>query len=228
VQVVAECADGQRALEALETHHPDLVFLDVHMPDLDGFGVLEKITEKPQPKIIFTTAYDKYALKAFESQALDYLLKPFSRDRFQKTMVRVRETMQADRSGQFGQQVASILKDIKQDEPTYIDRLVFKSKGRIVFLRVNEIQWVAAEGNYLRIHVGQESHLLRETMANLEGKLDPEKFLRIHRSTLVNLRYVKEIHPWFGDGESVVILHGGTQLSLSRGYRHKLGHLVTK
>lgn len=229
VQVVGECSDGKTAVETIQKESPDLVFLDVQMPDLDGFGVLESLDGKRPPKIIFTTAYDKYALKAFESQAFDYLLKPFSRDRFAKTLARAKGQINNERTGEFGQHVVSLLKDLRPDSQQYIERLVFKSRGRIVFLKVGEIHWISAEGNYLRIHTGKgESHLLRETMSAMESKLDSEMFIRIHRSTIVNLKYIKEMHPWFGDGESVVVLNDGTQLSLSRGYRHRLGQLVTK
>src|SRR5205814_3400549 len=228
VEVVGECGNAKEAIKTAEQLRPDLIFLDVRMGEIDGFGVVEAIQKlelNPFPTVIFTTAYDEYALRAFDAQAFDYLLKPFTRERFQVALQRVRTMIQASKTGELAVRMASILKDINTNQ-RYLDRLVFKDRGRIIFLRATEIEWIEAEGNYVRIHAGKESHLLRETISNLEASLNPELFLRIHRSTIVNVRYVKEMQAWSTDGESIVIMRDGTQLTLSRGYRSKIANLV--
>lgn len=228
VEIVGECDNGKEAIKAVEHLRPDAMFLDVRMGEMDGFAVVEAIQKlelNPFPAVVFTTAYDEYALRAFDAQAFDYLLKPFTRERFQIALQRLRIMIQASRTGELAVRMASILKDINTNQK-YLDRLVFKDRGRIIFLRATEIEWVEAEGNYVRIHAGRESHLLRETISNLEASLNPEIFLRIHRSTIVNVRYVKEMQAWSTEGESVVIMRDGTQLTLSRGYRSKIANLV--
>lgn len=228
VEIVGECDNGKEAVKAVEQLRPDAMFLDVRMGEMDGFAVVEAIQKlelNPFPAVVFTTAYDEYALRAFDAQAFDYLLKPFTRERFQIALQRLRILIQASRTGELAVRMASILKDINTNQK-YLDRLVFKDRGRIIFLRATEIEWVEAEGNYVRIHAGRESHLLRETISNLEASLNPEIFLRIHRSTIVNVRYVKEMQAWSTEGESVVIMRDGTQLTLSRGYRSKIANLV--
>ena len=225
-EVVGEATNGREAVAAVDKHRPDLMFLDVQMPEMTGFDVLQAVKPAHMPVVIFVTAYDKYALKAFDAHALDYVLKPFDAQRFHKAMDRAKERLSSRNGGELRNRLLALLKDVKS-EPKHLDRLVIKSGGRVIFLRTDEIDWIEAAGNYLRLHVGKDAHLLRETMANMESKLNPEKFLRIHRSTIVNIERIKELQPWFG-GEYVVIMRDGKQVTLSRGYRDKLQQLLGK
>jgi two-component system LytT family response regulator len=220
IEVVAECGDGQAAVSAIHKLTPDLLFLDVQMPDLDGFGVLEAVGAEHMPVTIFVTAFDSYALQAFEVHALDYLLKPFETERFRKALERAKAQIHREQGGEVSQRLLALLEGVTAEHKP-LERLVVKAGGRVYFLRTEEIDWIEAAGNYLRLHVGTESHLLRETMNALEARLDPDKFLRIHRSTIVNIERIQELHPWF-KGDYVVILRDGTQLTLSRSYRQKL------
>jgi two-component system LytT family response regulator len=222
LEIVGECGDGREALAAIRDHQPDLVFLDVQMPGLDGFGVLEAVGPKYMPAVIFVTAHDSHALRAFEVHAVDYLLKPFDRRRLQQALQRARQ--QIDQREQTVGQYSALLEDV-QSHRRFLDRLVIKSAGRVFFLKTGEIDWIEAAGNYLRLHVGGEVHLLRETMSNLESRLNSGKFLRIHRSTMVNLERIKELSPMF-HGDYRVLLHDGTELTLSRSYRPKLQELL--
>lgn len=220
IEIIAECTDGFEAVEAIRELKPDLVFLDVQIPELDGFGVLEQIGTQNLPAIIFITAYDTHALKAFEFHALDYLLKPYNQERFRQAVERARVQLQSINLDKTDNQIAALLERVTSHRK-YLDRIMVKTSGRIFFVRVAEIKWISAEGNYLGLHVGTEKHLLRETMNNLSARLDPQKFVRIHRSTLVNLDSIKELQPMFG-GDYIVTLHGGTQLTLSRSYREQV------
>jgi two-component system LytT family response regulator len=220
IVVIGECTDGASAVAALREAGPDLVFLDVCMPELDGFGVLEAMGKERPPGVIFVTAYDKYALRAFEVHALDYLLKPFDRERFQKALERARAQITAAQTAEVSEQLRALLEESRPGRK-YLERIVIRSASRVFFLRVEEIDWIEAAANYLRLHVGKEAHLLRETMNGLEARLDPEKFLRIHRSTIVNIERIQELQPWF-HGDYVVLLRDGNKLTLSRSYRQKL------
>ena len=226
VEVVGECSDGLQAVAAIQNHAPDLVFLDVQMPGCTGFGVIEAIGAERMPTVVFVTAYDEYALRAFEVHALDYLLKPFGRDRFQQTLQHARSSLERRRAGDLGRRLLALVNDIKPEAPR-LERLVVKSGGRVFFLRTDEIDWIEAAGNYVRLHLGEESHLFRETMNRMEGRLDSRRFVRIHRSRIVNTERIKELQPWF-NGEYVVILRNGTRLTLSRGYRDKLQEQLGK
>jgi len=226
IELIGECADGQEAVSAIQTLEPDLVFLDIQIPELDGFGVLEAVGVEQMPAVIFVTAYDRYALQAFDVNALDYLLKPYNRERFHKAVERARAQLSNGAKGELSERLLSLLENL-QPEQKHLERLMIKSSGRVFFLRTTEIDWIEAEGNYLRLHVGKESHLLRETMNRLAAKLDQDKFLRIHRSTLVNIERIKELQPLFS-GDYVVILRDGKQLTLSRSYRDKLLELFDK
>jgi two-component system, LytTR family, response regulator len=226
VEVVGECSDGSQAVSAIQEHTPDLVFLDVQMPGCDGFEVIRNIGADRMPTVIFVTAYDDYALQAFEVHAFDYLLKPFGKDRFQETMRHAREAFERQRAGELGRRLLALVHDIKP-EPKRVERLVVKSGGRVFFLRTEEIDWIEAAGNYVRLHLGTESHLFRETMNRMESRLDSRRFARIHRSRIVNTERIKEMQPWF-NGDSVVILRDGTRLTLSRGYRDKLQQRLGK
>jgi two-component system LytT family response regulator len=220
VEVIGECSDGLQAVTAIQNHAPDLVFLDVQMPGSSGFGVIDAVGPDRMPTVIFVTAYDEYALKAFEYHALDYLLKPFNRDRFQETLKHARASLERRRAGDLGRRLLALVNDIKPEAPR-LERLVVKSGGRVFFLRTDEIDWIEAAGNYVRLHLGEESHLFRETMNRMEARLDAKRFVRIHRSRIVNTERIKELQPWF-NGEYVVILRNGTRLTLSRGYRDRL------
>jgi two-component system LytT family response regulator len=220
VEVVAQCRDGEEAVAAIQDHSPDLVFLDVQMPQMNGFDVIEAVGTDRMPLVIFVTAYDQHALKAFQVRALDYILKPFDRERFTEALTRARKQIERDETGDLGRRLLALVKDLRRDQPRS-DRLVVKSGGRLFFLRMDEIDWIEAAGNYVRLHVGNTSHLLRETMNAIEGRLDPEKFFRIHRSRIVNMERIQEMQPWL-NGEYAVVLRTGTRLTLSRGYREKL------
>jgi two-component system LytT family response regulator len=219
VEVVGECADGAEALAAIRKQNPDLVFLDVQMPEMDGFQVLQSVGADQMPAVVFVTAYDKYALRAFEVHALDYLLKPFDEDRFGEALRRAKDQVLGSSNGDLHDRLLALIEHLRSGE-RYVDRLLVKASGRVLFLKTEDIDWIEAAGNYVRLHVGRESHLLRETMNTIETKLDPARFLRIHRSTIVNLDRIKEMQPWFS-GEYVVLLKDGTELRLSRGYRDK-------
>lgn len=219
IEIAGECANGRAAVAAIERQAPQLVFLDVQMPDLDGFGVLEAVGPERMPVTIFVTAYDRYALRAFEVHALDYLLKPFDRERFETALARAKKQIRRH-DEDLHERLLALLEDLKPGSK-YLQRLVIKSGGRIFFLRAEEIDWIEASGNYVRLHVGKESHLLRETMNGIEARLDPARFVRVHRSTMVNLDRIKEVHPWFR-GDHVIILRDGTRLTLSRSCWEKL------
>lgn len=218
-EVIGESGNGLDAITQIQTHAPDLVFLDVQMPELDGFGVIETLGADNIPHIIFVTAYDQYALKAFEVHALDYLLKPFDRNRFREALSRAIDHIELRRNGDFNYRLRELLQEVKV-ENKYVDRLIIKSEGRIFFIKTDEIHWIEAAGNYVSLHVGKEEHLMRETMQAMENKLDPQKFIRIHRSTIVNIERVKEIQPWF-NGEYLIVLNDDTRLTLSRKYRER-------
>jgi two-component system LytT family response regulator len=228
IEVVGECRDGLEAIAAIQQLQPDLVFLDVQMPGADGFQVIQAVGAEKMPMVIFVTAYDQHALRAFEVRALDYLLKPFDRDRFHEALGRARTHVDQQETGDLGRRLLALVKDrdLRPSAPK-TDRLVVKSGGRLFFLRTDEIDWIEAAGNYARLHVGTEAHLIRETMQSLESRLDPERFFRIHRSRIANMERIQELQPWF-NGEYVVILRNGTRLTLSRGYREKLQERLGK
>jgi two-component system LytT family response regulator len=226
IEILGECADGREATATIGQLKPDLVFLDVQMPELDGFGVLEQLDRRAMPTIIFVTAYDRFALRAFEVHALDYLLKPFDSGRFKQALERARERVRREPAEDLSRRVSELLADLKPG-PKQQNRLAVKSGGKVVFLKTDEIDWVEAADNYVSLHVGSESHLHRETMAALEASLPADKFMRISRSTIVNIERIKELQPMF-HGEYTVILRNGTRLTLSRGYREKLDQLLGK
>ena len=226
VDVIGECSDGHKAVTSINELTPDLVFLDVQMPAMDGFEVIKTIGPERMPTVIFVTAYDQYALKAFVVNAIDYLLKPFDRRRFQKTMERAKAMIRGLQNGNVNNQLLSLLDDLRREQEMP-DRFIIKNGGRVVFLRVEEIDWMRVVGNYVRLQAGAESHLMRETMNGMEAKLSPDKFMRIHRSTIVNIDRVKEVQPW-AKGEYVVIMRDGTRLIMSRRYRERLNEQLNK
>lgn len=221
VEIVGECGDGQSALETIQSIKPQLVFLDVQMPEMTGFEVLDQIPAEERPSVIFCTAHDKFALKAFDVHAVDYLLKPYDRERFQTALQRALDklaTKQASRPSDY----TEVLNEVRSKP---VDRLMVKTGGRMLLLKVDDIDYIEAADNYVDLHVGAESHLIRETMNALEQKLPPEKFMRIARSTIVNIERIKELQPMF-HGEYVVVLRNGAKLTLSRTYRDKLSQLL--
>jgi two-component system, LytTR family, response regulator len=220
VEVVGECADGEEAVAAIERLSPELVFLDVQIPGLDGFGVIRAVTPQRMPMVVFTTAYDEYALRAFEVHALDYLLKPFDAQRFRHAVERARERLERQRTGDLGRRLLAMVQDSRPEATPATERILIRSSGRIYFVKVDEIDWVDAAGNYVRLHVKGETHLFRETMNAMEQRLDPTRFARIHRSHMVNINRIKELQPH--GGEHIVVLQNGVRLTLSRGYRDRL------
>jgi len=220
IEVVGECSDGLQAVEVIETTRPDLVFLDIQMPELDGFEVLEKIGAQSMPVVVFVTAYDEYAIRAFNVHALDYLLKPIDPERFALSLARARTEISLRRNSEFADKLTSLLHHLRHPRQ-YLDRIMIKQPGKISFLETREVDWFEAEGDYVQIHVQERKHLIRERIGELEQKLDPKEFARIHRSTIVNLGRVREMQPLFS-GDYVVILHGGQRLGLSRTYRDRL------
>jgi two-component system LytT family response regulator len=219
LEIVGEYENGTDAIRAIQDLRPDLVFLDVQMPGATGFDVIEAVGPKHMPPVIFVTAYDRYALRAFDVRALDYLLKPFDRERFQQALARARQGLHDTSRADLEQRLLALVQDLKQT-PQRLDRFVVKSGGRVYFVRTEEIDWVEAAGNYVKLHVGDQTHLLRETMTAIETQLDPDVFVRIHRCHIINIERVSEMQPWF-NGEYIVCLNSGAKLTLSRGYREK-------
>ena len=221
IEIVGEASNGREAVTLIRESKPSLVFLDVQMPELDGFGVLAELAEDERPAVVFVTAYDKFALKAFDVHALDYLLKPFDKERFQTALRRALDHLAREKPEQIHQQLSALLSELRPAPQT--DRIAVKTEGRVVFVKAADVDWVEAADNYVSLHVGKESHLLRETMASIEARL-PKQFLRISRSTIVNSERIKELQPLF-HGEYSVILRDGTKLTLSRSHRDKLQQL---
>jgi two-component system LytT family response regulator len=211
IAVIGECGDGVAAVETIAREEPDLVFLDVQMPELDGFGVVSALDSAALPAIIFVTAFDKYALRAFDVHAIDYLLKPFTAERFRTAVLRARDRIQR-RTLDNG--LASLARTLRE-RPRYLTRVSVKTAGKIVLVEVSTVDWIEAADNYVRLHVGSREYLHRETLAGLEKQLDPERFVRIHRSALVQIDRIAELHPASHGDMDVVLRHGKT-LTLSR------------
>lgn len=224
VNVVAECSNGRQAVAAVETHNPDLLLLDIQMPDLDGFQVVDQLSSGELPIIIFTTAYDQYAIRAFEAHALDYLLKPFNQDRLHRALDRVKVELLKTHEHSVKARILDLLGKAKRGTPQ-LDRLVIRTAGRVVFLELDEVDWIEAAANYVKLHVGKESFLLREGIGHFSAKLDPERFVRIHRSSIVNVRRIRELQPC-DSGEYIAVLRDGKELSCSRGCRPQLLKLI--
>jgi two-component system LytT family response regulator len=226
VEVVGQCADGRCAVSAIERLAPDLLFLDVQIPELDGFEVARAVGPERMPAVVFVTAFDEYALQAFDVHAVDYLLKPFTAERFTRALVHAREQIGRRRATAINEQLLALLPDLGRKPPRR-ERILVKSNGRIYFVRMPDIDYCQAAGNYVRLHVNKDTHLIRETMGHLEGDLDPVQFVRIHRSTIVNIDRIEEFRPSF-EGEFVVVLRSGVRLTLSRGYREAVQTRVGK
>ena len=222
ITIVGECDNGEEAVSAIASQHPDLVFLDIQMPELDGFGVIEEVGVDEMPLVIFVTAFDEHALKAFEVYALDYLLKPVDRDRFAETLKRAKDRLRADTpaAAQLQPLIDQLGRRQRRD-----NRMAIKTEGKVVFIRTTEIDWVEAVDDHARLHIGKETHVVRDTLARLEQRLPAGRFIRIHRSTIVNADRIKELQPWF-QGDYVLILQDGTRLTSGRSYRQRVQEFV--
>lgn len=226
IEVVAECANGKEAIESLETSSPDVLFLDIQMPEIDGFDVLQALGADHVPVVIFVTAYDQFALRAFEAHALDYLLKPFDDERFDAVLQRARERIRQQLGGDLDRRLQALLESVHGDHG-YLRRLVVPAGHRSVFVRTEQIDWIGAERNYIRLHVGGRAYLMRENLSRIASALDPKSFCRIHRSTIVNIDRIQAVESLFR-GEYLVVLHDGTKLTSGRSYRSNLHALMGK
>ena len=221
IKIVGECVNGREAVEAIQNLKPDLVFLDVQMPKIDGFEVVEIIGTENMPAVIFVTAYDEYAIRAFEINAVDYLLKPFDKERFEKAVERAKREIKTQESPtEIRENLRELLKEVKT-EPQFLKRIPVKSANGTTFVPTEEIDWISASGHYLELHIGNETHLIREKLSVIETKLDPRIFMRIHRSTIVNVDRIESLHPIF-NGDQLVILKNGRELNLRRNYYDEL------
>ena len=225
IEVLAECRDGEEAIQSLQRYRADVLFLDVQMPGIDGFGVLNGVPADAVPAVIFTTAHDQYAVRAFEHHAVDYLLKPFDDERFRKAVDRLR--LHLGNTSNQGELITRLLSELNKAVQGHNtpERLVVRSRGQVVLLRVDEIDWIEASHNQVKIHIGRDIYLLRQTITEVSARLQPEKFLRIHRSLIVSVDRIRRLEAC-GYGEYLVVLHDGKKLSLSRGYRDRLDRFV--
>ena len=226
IEIVAQCTSGRQAVAAIGELKPDVVFLDVQMPEVNGFEVVAAVSNEDMPLIVFVTAYDEYAVRAFDVLALDYIMKPVAPERLRLACERAGAALTSKERREARQEnVGGLLQRLEQDgrlrdAPAKTNRLLVRAEDRIVMLKTEDINWVEAAGNYVRIHAGKDTYIIRETIGRLESILDPGRFARIHRSTVINLDSVKEMQPWFS-GEMLVIMNDGTQLKLSRTYRRQ-------
>ena len=232
VEIVGEAGSGAEAIRLVRANPPDLLFLDIQMPEMNGFEALEWIGAQSVAAIIFVTAFDQYAVRAFEVHALDYLLKPFDDARFEAALGRAKSQIEQREARELSRKLFALLEGHRQisDESKKADyqtEFMIKSASRVFFVKADEIDWIEAADYYVRLHTGDQSHMLRETMAELEAKLDPQKFMRIHRSTIVNLDRVKQIEARAG-GDYAVILHDGTDLKLSRSRREQINLILRR
>jgi two-component system LytT family response regulator len=236
VELVGECVDGAGAVDAIHRHAPDVVIMDVEMPGLDGFGVLDRIDAAMMPAVIFVTALDSHAVRAFEVRALDYVLKPFTGDRLIAALDRARALIQERRNGELGRRLANFVREWQSDDQRAVERVVereapsaqpprasnafirrfaVRSDGRVRFVPASDVDWIEADGNYILLHVGDAHHRLRASLTGLTVELDPKQFVRIHRSVIVNVGRIREVQPWFG-GDYIALLHTGAKLRVSR------------
>jgi two-component system LytT family response regulator len=225
INVIGQCGDGESAVDAIRRAKPELVFLDVQMPEMDGFRVVETIGVNQMPITVFVTAFDRYAIDAFDANAVDYLLKPFAADRLSRALARARDRHLGRQNQESAQRLFSLLDSRYQSD--YAQRLTVSTGGRILFVSVGDIDWIEAEGNYARLHVSCHVYDVRETLQALMEKLDPREFVRIHRSTIVNVQRIREVQPWF-QGSHIVLLHSGEELRMSRYQREAVERLMGK
>lgn len=225
ISLIGQCGDGETAVATIQAEKPDLVFLDIQMPEMDGFEVVEAIGIECMPVTVFVTAYDRYAIRAFDANAVDYLLKPIEPERFTRALARARDRCLGRQDKDSAQRLFALLNSrLKSD---YAQRIAVASGGRIVFVPVTDIDWIEAEGNYARLHVARHVYDVRDTLQSLMEKLDPREFIRIHRSTIVNAQRIREVQPWF-HGSHIVLLHSGEQLRMSRYQRDAVERLLGK
>jgi len=227
VDVVAECADGQQTVAGVQTHKPDLLLLDIRMPDADGFQILGRIPRDQMPIVVFTTAYDQYAIRAFEAHALDYVLKPFDEERLHHAIERVRAELLKSKNHSSADRILDRPAGPRLTAQPDDRRMAIKTGGRVVFLDLDEVDWIEAASNYVKVNAGKDSYLLREAIGRISEKLDPARFVRIHRSTIVNIGKIKELQPC-DSGEYIAILKNGKGLSCSRTYRKHLQQWIDK
>jgi two-component system LytT family response regulator len=223
IKIISECGNGAAALSALRELKPDLLLLDIQLPDTDGFSLLKALPSEKLPFVIFTTAYDQYAIKAFDAHALDYLLKPFDHERLREALHRARLAIRTQNDRMLTDRLLNLLQG--GHSAPVARRLLIRSGGRVVFLAYDEIEWIDAAANYVRVNAGKVSYMLRGSIGSIAEKLPAEQFVRIHRSTVVNARMIKELHPC-NSGEFIVVLRNGKELSCSRGYRGGLRNLI--
>lgn len=237
IDLIGECGDGEEAVAAIREAAPDLVLLDVQMPELDGFDVVERIGVEEMPAVVFVTAYDEHAVRAFEVHAIDYIMKPFDDARLVEAVRHALRQIRLREAGELGRRLAAVLTDLPaaarpeasggarsaSDGPNgaYASRVLVRDRDRFRFVETAAIDWLEAAGNYVRLHTGDRSHLIRATLSGTLERLDPARFVRIHRSTVVNVERIREVQPWVG-GDYVAILHDGRQLKVSRTYRDSL------
>jgi len=219
LSISGECSNGVEAVKIIKKKNPDLVFLDVQMPQMDGLGVIETVGAKQMPVTIFVTAYDRFAIQAFKVNAMDYLLKPVAKDRFEESVNRAKEYFSKKENNEINKRMLDLLQEMRPQKQ-FVDRIMVKTSDRMYLVKVEDIDWIEADDNYVKLHVGNKYHLLRQTMKSLEDTLDPGIFLRIHRSVIVNMDRIKEIQQWFNN-EYTVILKDRTELTMSRGYKDK-------
>jgi len=233
VELVCECKNGLETVNAVFTHQPDLIFLDIQMPDLNGFEVIEEIKkEMKMPFIVFTTAYEQFALKAFEVSATDYLLKPFTEDRFTEAVNRTLSLLEKDKLSETNAAIEALLKLYNQSKPekqieVYPSRILIKANRKMLFVDTDDIYWLEASGDYIKIHVKGNNYLVNDSLNNFEKTLDPEVFFRVHRSHIVNLKFITEFKPYF-NGEYILLMANGQEVKLSRSYKDKLKTLLGK
>jgi len=223
LEVIADCQNGVQAIAAVRKHKPDLMFLDVRMPQVDGFQVLQALAPEEMPKVIFTTAHGDYAVRAFDSNAIDYLLKPFDQERLHRALERARAGLLHSHERALTDRMLQLLS--RATDPPAEERLLVKADGRLVFLNLEEIDWIEAAANYVRLNSGTASYLIRDNISRLASRLDPKRFARIHRSTIINVHKLKELQPC-DNGEFIAVLKSGKSLSCSRGYRSEILRLI--
>jgi two-component system, LytTR family, response regulator len=219
--VIGEAQDGREAVDLIVSLKPDLVFLDVQMPELDGFGVIREVGTDCMPAVVFVTAFDEFAVRAFDVAAVDYLMKPFDRPRFQAAVARVRGQLRGRPDATVDERLVALLRELHGGAADYITRMAIRHDGRIRFLNISDVDYILAEGNYVRLVAGKSSHLIRDTLTRLEERLDPRKFLRIHRSTMVQLDRIVSLEPMF-QGEYMIVLRDGVRLRSGRRFRDRL------
>ena len=228
ISIVAEAANGDEAINAIRDHAPGVVFLDIEMPGANGFDVINEVSAESMPAVVFVTAFDQYAIEAFRVHAVDYLLKPLDPHLVASVLDRIAERHEQRAAVRWSTQLRALLDSVGVSPPNalppatrYVDRFAVRTKGRMFFVRTEALDWIEAADNYIRLHSGGQSHILRERISNIEQRLDPEQFLRIHRSTIVNVDSIRELQPWTS-GEMVVLMNDGARLKLSRSYRDRL------